>query len=139
TYVFLFSSRRRHTSSKRDWSSDVCSSDLALRVCVRLGLLRLRIVSLGPLGGRRRLLIGRLPLVRLPVRGRLRGALALVLDLRGGLFLGCGRRVVVATEELHQADADRQNDRREQHHRDGAVRGAAGLVGAVAAVKGVGV
>src|SRR5699024_11961207 len=23
-----FSSRRRHTSSKRDWSSDVCSSDL---------------------------------------------------------------------------------------------------------------
>src|SRR5699024_11021059 len=27
--LFLFSSRRRHTSSKRDWSSDVCSSDLA--------------------------------------------------------------------------------------------------------------
>src|SRR5699024_11658117 len=26
-YVF-FSSRRRHTRSKRDWSSDVCSSDL---------------------------------------------------------------------------------------------------------------
>src|SRR5699024_9655518 len=25
-----FSSIRRHTSSKRDWSSDVCSSDLAL-------------------------------------------------------------------------------------------------------------
>src|SRR5207249_5297607 len=25
---FLFSSRRRHTISKRDWSSDVCSSDL---------------------------------------------------------------------------------------------------------------
>src|SRR5216683_5540552 len=25
---FLFSSRRRHTSSDRDWSSDVCSSDL---------------------------------------------------------------------------------------------------------------
>src|SRR5699024_11222009 len=24
----LFSSRRRHTRSKRDWSSDVCSSDL---------------------------------------------------------------------------------------------------------------
>src|SRR5699024_7281737 len=27
--VFFFSSRRRHTRSKRDWSSDVCSSDLA--------------------------------------------------------------------------------------------------------------
>src|SRR5207249_5105558 len=25
------SSRRRHTRSKRDWSSDVCSSDLPLR------------------------------------------------------------------------------------------------------------
>src|SRR5207249_460301 len=25
--IFFFSSRRRHTRSKRDWSSDVCSSD----------------------------------------------------------------------------------------------------------------
>src|SRR5699024_12048726 len=25
---FFFSSRRRHTRSKRDWSSDVCSCDL---------------------------------------------------------------------------------------------------------------
>src|SRR5699024_11647297 len=28
---FFFSSRRRHTRSKRDWSSDVCSSDLLQR------------------------------------------------------------------------------------------------------------
>src|SRR2546421_2532081 len=27
---FFFSSRRRHTRSDRDWSSDVCSSDLVL-------------------------------------------------------------------------------------------------------------
>src|SRR5206468_7546197 len=27
---FFFSSRRRHTSSDRDWSSDVCSSDLTM-------------------------------------------------------------------------------------------------------------
>src|SRR5271163_3397122 len=27
---FFFSSRRRHTRSDRDWSSDVCSSDLGL-------------------------------------------------------------------------------------------------------------
>src|SRR5204863_1844633 len=27
-YYFFFSSRRRHTRSLRDWSSDVCSSDL---------------------------------------------------------------------------------------------------------------
>src|SRR2546429_1882226 len=28
-YFFFFSSRRRHTRCSRDWSSDVCSSDLA--------------------------------------------------------------------------------------------------------------
>src|SRR5207249_9337832 len=28
--TFFFSSRRRHTRSKRDWSSDVCSSDLVI-------------------------------------------------------------------------------------------------------------
>src|SRR5207249_7754962 len=27
--TFFFTSRRRHTRSKRDWSSDVCSSDLS--------------------------------------------------------------------------------------------------------------
>src|SRR5690606_40083257 len=27
--LFFFSSRRRHTRFSRDWSSDVCSSDLA--------------------------------------------------------------------------------------------------------------
>src|SRR5690606_40060959 len=27
-YLFFFSSRRRHTRFSRDWSSDVCSSDL---------------------------------------------------------------------------------------------------------------
>src|SRR6266496_2042483 len=29
-FFFFFSSRRRHTRSLRDWSSDVCSSDLVL-------------------------------------------------------------------------------------------------------------
>src|SRR2546429_2017461 len=31
--VFFFSSRRRHTRCSRDWSSDVCSSDLRERRC----------------------------------------------------------------------------------------------------------
>src|SRR5882762_2800170 len=31
-FYFFFSSRRRHTRFKCDWSSDVCSSDLA-RLC----------------------------------------------------------------------------------------------------------
>src|SRR3989449_4149962 len=33
---FFFSSRRRHTRCSRDWSSDVCSSDLDAR-CLELG------------------------------------------------------------------------------------------------------
>src|SRR5699024_11409032 len=36
----FFSSRRRHTRSKRDWSSDVCSSDLALYQSSRSSLTR---------------------------------------------------------------------------------------------------
>src|SRR5207253_6278897 len=32
--VFFFSSRRRHTRWPRDWSSDVCSSDLGHEVLV---------------------------------------------------------------------------------------------------------
>src|SRR5690606_40979655 len=32
TFIFFFfSSRRRHTRFSRDWSSDVCSSDLTIR------------------------------------------------------------------------------------------------------------
>src|SRR5206468_8686445 len=35
---FFFSSRRRHTRSDRDWSSDVCSSDLRRRALLRVFL-----------------------------------------------------------------------------------------------------
>src|SRR3712207_7346218 len=35
-YFFFFSSRRRHTRYWRDWSSDVCSSDLVGEVGPRL-------------------------------------------------------------------------------------------------------
>src|SRR5207253_8211343 len=37
--VSFFSSRRRHTRWPRDWSSDVCSSDLAEEVAFRFDLL----------------------------------------------------------------------------------------------------
>src|SRR5207245_5651190 len=33
---FFFSSRRRHTRCYRDWSSDVCSSDLGVIGCGRI-------------------------------------------------------------------------------------------------------
>src|SRR6266511_4630881 len=34
-FFFFFSSRRRHTRFSRDWSSDVCSSDLPARGPIR--------------------------------------------------------------------------------------------------------
>src|SRR5690606_41202914 len=37
-YWFFFSSRRRHTRFSRDWSSDVCSSDLGHHQPVELAL-----------------------------------------------------------------------------------------------------
>src|SRR5690349_25070914 len=37
---FFFSSRRRHTRSLRDWSSDVCSSDLAALADELVGTIR---------------------------------------------------------------------------------------------------
>src|SRR3989449_5462272 len=39
---FFFSSRRRHTRCSRDWSSDVCSSDLGARG------IRVNAISAGP-------------------------------------------------------------------------------------------
>src|SRR2546422_903309 len=36
--LFFFSSRRRHTRCSRDWSSDVCSSDLAFRAVAPIPL-----------------------------------------------------------------------------------------------------
>src|SRR5437867_6610577 len=41
--VFFFSSRRRHTRSYGDWSSDVCSSDLLRVHGEALGVIELRI------------------------------------------------------------------------------------------------
>src|SRR5690606_13102835 len=35
SFLFFFSSRRRHTRFSRDWSSDVCSSDLSRRLPIR--------------------------------------------------------------------------------------------------------
>src|SRR6266550_5292307 len=54
-FVFFFSSRRRHTRCSRDWSSDVCSSDLFL---AKAELLEVPVVgwglkSLGVFGVRR--------------------------------------------------------------------------------------
>src|SRR6266496_2689864 len=39
-FFFFFSSRRRHTRSLRDWSSDVCSSDLRFVIARQKPLIR---------------------------------------------------------------------------------------------------
>src|SRR6266498_5135856 len=39
-FFFFFSSRRRHTRCGRDWSSDVCSSDLLAGFVQACGLVR---------------------------------------------------------------------------------------------------
>src|SRR2546422_6639552 len=39
SFFFFFSSRRRHTRCSRDWSSDVCSSDLYIgRACIAVAI-----------------------------------------------------------------------------------------------------
>src|SRR5699024_11601991 len=49
-FYFFFSSRRRHTRSKRDWSSEVCSSDLSYCILLadakgEIGKERMRIMQ----------------------------------------------------------------------------------------------
>src|SRR5207249_8473740 len=44
-FLFFFSSRRRHTRSKRDWSSDVCSSDLPEKRLLGLGQAQLHVIG----------------------------------------------------------------------------------------------
>src|SRR5690606_39468283 len=43
-FLFFFSSRRRHTRFSRDWSSDVCSSDLVDAVLEQGGIRDLVVV-----------------------------------------------------------------------------------------------
>src|SRR5256884_1383523 len=55
-FFFFFSSRRRHTRCSRDWSSDVCSSDiisfvLAGVACAFAGLCYAEFASLIPIAG----------------------------------------------------------------------------------------
>src|SRR3712207_9546530 len=48
-FVFFFSSRRRHTRYWRDWSSDVCSSDLTMGgVVMLMGLVAALLVVARP-------------------------------------------------------------------------------------------
>src|SRR5260370_28791919 len=50
-FFFFFSSRRRHTRFKCDWSSDVCSSDLAPGSGLPMNIQALDLVEIGAGGG----------------------------------------------------------------------------------------
>src|SRR3712207_8669409 len=52
--MFFFSSRRRHTRYWRDWSSDVCSSDLRTKLAVRSTVpsVNAKGACIGPMGQR---------------------------------------------------------------------------------------
>src|SRR2546421_2796025 len=109
-FFFFFSSRRRHTRSDRDWSSDVCSSDLSksphqppqllgrLQEAAGGGrhLLRRRALLFG--GGRGLLRARR---VR---RGACRDLLRLPLQLRGSCAVGLGRDPHPRGDLFHQLD-----------------------------------
>src|SRR5207245_5774752 len=47
-FFFFFSSRRRHTRCYRDWSSDVCSSDLGIAFNALFAARRLGTVAYDP-------------------------------------------------------------------------------------------
>src|SRR6266480_6436071 len=65
SFFFFFSSRRRHTRLTCDWSSDVCSSDLALG----LPAVAVQVQCPEPFGGEDRLVHLQLPPPRLEVEG----------------------------------------------------------------------
>src|SRR5699024_11804732 len=68
-FVFFFSSRRRHTRSKRDWSSDVCSSDLhCSRRPFRLSYRQNKTKAAGPRRKRLTLSERRSPTMKKPLR-----------------------------------------------------------------------
>src|SRR5699024_6057271 len=120
--VFFFSSRRRHTISKRDWSSDVCSSDLPLpyrrcrpadaagpdlsAFCAQLarGHLRARAHRPGPVPSST-FGLRRLPEVRLLRQGRLRHGLGRVGS--GADLFGTAACPVPRPTRHHRADGPR--------------------------------
>src|SRR6266699_4601645 len=85
---FFFSSRRRHTRCGRDWSSDVCSSDLHGGGLLVIGGDR----AFGPGGYARTPLEDMLP-VRMDLRGKSLStsvALMIVMDVSGSMGGGPG-------------------------------------------------
>src|SRR5438445_10050577 len=90
--VFFFSSRRRHTRYWRDWSSDVCSSDLGVRIeSLALGAGGALMLTGSPLRGDRHVCLWELPSARPVARLSIDGG-------AGTVFAPGGRRFVRSEE-----------------------------------------
>src|SRR3712207_2416814 len=106
--VFFFSSRRRHTRYWRDWSSDVCSSDLTGRLTsemvIKTVLMRIPV------------LVSRSGFTAWGVELARQAGLTLIGRARGKRFVALSglERIVC------DADAEAQEDERPEHRRKGA-------------------
>src|SRR5882762_5337678 len=106
---FFFSSRRRHTIFKCDWSSDVCSSDLANRSQGEKGACRQRVSARGPARRPRRV-----PFYR-----------TVASSHRPPLYSGC-RSERQGARRANRRARERRQDRRSDRPARGVGRGARG-------------
>src|SRR5690625_6004933 len=100
---FFFSSRRRHTRWPRDWSSDVCSSDLVLQGPAGVpGQVRVHVGDLG-LGELRCPLLELLPGLGGAIGEPGGGEVVLVVvEQRGGATVGQGPLLIGVLVVLHE-------------------------------------
>src|SRR5690349_22640549 len=100
---FFFSSRRRHTRSLRDWSSDVCSSDLSTTV-------RTEVADREELGRKVRELQFELEKLKSTIgqdRRRMVALLAALLVVLGGIGAGVWWRLPSVIKHEHEISFDR--------------------------------
>src|SRR5260221_12001073 len=94
-FAFFFSSRRRHTISLCDWSSDVCSSDLVIEAWTA-GSDFVKVFPCGQVGGTKyiKALKGPLPQIPLVPTGGVNLSTAAEFIEAGAAALGIGGELV---------------------------------------------
>src|SRR5207248_4919394 len=101
--MFFFSSRRRHTNSYGDWSSDVCSSDLARAATRRGAAAPAAPTSARPVAGRASAPLRRLPALGMPEPSSARFGAGLVKRLVRRLTAWEVEPVVEQVNQLQRA------------------------------------
>src|SRR2546422_3104754 len=109
-FFFFFSSRRRHTRCSRDWSSDVCSSDLAAHHVIARGEQLQRGVQGGEPRGEGKTVAAAFERRDVPLQDFTRGvarARVLIALVSAQALLDVGRRLI---------DGDRKSTRLNSSH-----------------------